>query len=346
MNISIAVVDTDIVYLEKLVEVLQEYDDLSVSMYTSAEKLQRALQTKSYDIVLFDADVSEHKLMFFHVTLPICLYSDEAKNRSLYADCAKVIKYQRISMIYKEMLKMYADTAGYRADFSKEQTAKILAVYSPIGGSGKTTVALALASRLSAKGKRVLFLSMEQMDSSAYLNPHTEETDGITSLLEGMNENSNLELKLKGILKIGLNGMAYVEGFERIVDINAVSQEEMELILEQIKAHANADVIVIDMESRLDAVGCAIFEKADRIVVIERQGELASYKLDRFAQQAVVLEHSKKMVKLCNFADGVFKENHNLQLKNIGFIGDCGNQSVKTILQIMTTKANIQDDII
>jgi len=62
MNISIAIVDKNREYLDRLVEVLQEYKELTVSLFTSAERLEQVLQTKKIDIVLFDPDVSEEKL--------------------------------------------------------------------------------------------------------------------------------------------------------------------------------------------------------------------------------------------------------------------------------------------
>lgn len=341
MNISIAIADADRSYLDKIVEVLQEYEDLTVSGYTNAELLQSSLETKRYDILLFDPDISENKMSFSNIKLAICLYSEEAGNAAMYADYEKVHKYQRISMIYKEVLKAYADKAGYVADFNREQNTQMIAVYSPVGGSGKTTVALALAGRMANAGKKVLFLSMEELDSSSYCNPHTEETDGITSLLEAIGENANIELKLKGIMKNGLNGMSYVEGFSRIVDFNIVSKEEAGELLEKVRKYAGAEVIVIDMESRMDSIGEVIFEKADHIIVIERAGELPTQKLNMFAEQAVVAEHNKKMSKVTNFADGSAKAVNKLQLPLAGTVFNYGNQPLINIIQSIITKCDI-----
>ena len=146
MNISIAVVDSDKEYNKRLSEVLQQYDELTIYICSSVQQFQKTMENNHIDVVLFDPDISEERLTFPGIKLPICLYSDEARNRSLYADFAKVIKYQRVSNIYKEFIREYADKAGYSADFDYSQNTGILAVYSPIGGSGKTTVALAIAS--------------------------------------------------------------------------------------------------------------------------------------------------------------------------------------------------------
>lgn len=161
--------------------------------------------------MLFDPDISEERLTFPGIKLPVCLYTDEARNNILYAD-----------------------KAGYSADFDYSQSTSIIAVYSPIGGSGKTTVALAIASKLTNMGKTVLFLSAEQLSSSSCMNPMQE--DGITALVEGAaDEHVNFELKVKGLMKQGANNMLYIEEFEKFVDYDAVTNDEMSDVLTRVR---------------------------------------------------------------------------------------------------------------
>lgn len=338
MNISVAIADVNRDYLERLVEVLEDYEELSVSMFTNADRLEQALQTKRFDIVLFDPDISEKKISFYNTKLSMCLYSEEAQNAGLYADCDKVIKYQRVSKIYKEVIKAYADKAGYLADFDNSQRTKILAVYSPIGGCGKTTIALTLANKLSSYGKNVLFLSMEQLDSSSFVNVHTEEAEGITVLIESAGENASFQLKLKGIIKKGFNNISYIEGFERFVDYNTVTQQEMFDVIDKIRKCGSCDVVVIDMQSSMDDIGKAVFEQADNIVVVDRAGDLPTRKMDMFAQQALVREYAGKMCKISNLVEGNTKASNVLSVPDIGSVHNYGNQPLKNIIQLISAK--------
>lgn len=86
MNISIAIADTNELYLERLLEVLQEYEELSVSIFTDVQFLEKTLQLKNFDIVLFDPDIAEEKIDFYNTKLSVCLYSGEAKNTALYKE--------------------------------------------------------------------------------------------------------------------------------------------------------------------------------------------------------------------------------------------------------------------
>lgn len=338
MNISIAIADANRNYLERFVEVLQEYEELSVSIFTNAELLEKALESKRYDIVLFDPDISEKNLTFFNVKLKICLYSEDAQNTALYADCVKVIKFQRISRIYKEIIKAYADKAGYLADFDSDKVTNVVGVYSPIGGSGKTTMALSIACKLLTYGKEVLFLSMEQLDSTSCVNVHTEDADGITVLLESMGESINFELKIKGLVKKGLNGISYIEGFERFVDYNTVTKEEIEELIEKIRRCGICDVLIIDMESRIDSIGQTVFEKADCIVVVEKAGDVAIRKMNMFAKQALTCEHKSKMCTVINFADNNVGQGDQLDVPNIGSVPNVGNRALRDVVQLIASK--------
>ena len=113
MNILLAIADSNKEYLRKISEELQGYSDLMIYVYTSADKLENAMENESFDVVMFDPDLSESRINFSRVKMPICLYSEEAENTSLYKECAHISKYQRISKIYKDMIRAYAEKAGY-----------------------------------------------------------------------------------------------------------------------------------------------------------------------------------------------------------------------------------------
>lgn len=340
MNISIAIADLNLEYIERLSEVLQQYEELTIHIYTSGYKLQAAIEKNRFDVVLFDPDISEERLVFPGVKLPICLYSDEAHNRSMYADFAKVVKYQRVSNIYKEIIREYADKAGYSADFDNSKNTGILAVYSPVGGSGKTTIALTVASKLVSQGKAVLFISAEQLNSSLCLNAKRE--DGVTALVEAVaDERVNFELKVKGIMKSGVNGMYYLEGFDRIVDYSAVTGDEFAEVLNRIRRGGFCNVVVVDMESNLDSISRSVIETADKVLVVEKAGELPAVKMNLFAQQTFTHEHRDKMMIVHNFAENNSVYSDQLAVPVVGTVHNYGNLQLKNVIQAINANGEI-----
>lgn len=335
MIISVAIADSNREYTERLTEVLQNQADLKLSVFTGADKLMKSLETESYDILLFDPDISMERLYFPRVKLAVCLYSEEAVNSSLYSDLVNVHKYQRISAIYKEVLKHYADKAGYQGSLGSLRYSTMYAVYSPAGGSGKTLLSIALSAKLAEAGREVLYLSLEQLSAASEIFPWKEE--GITKLIETLSTEASFELKLKGIAKKGVNTVHYLEGFRRIADYKDTTGEEIRELLSQLKHSGEYDCIVVDMGSHMDAIRIAVWEEADRIVLIQTGGETASEKMELFWQQGIVLEHKNKLAVIYNRS-----ENSILQdLPCIGRIRDYGRQTMKMVLQNISQSQEI-----
>lgn len=339
MIISIAIADKNREYIKRLSEVLQQNNDLNISVFTSSEKLQSALEREKYDIVLFDPDISETKLLISNVKLAVCLYSDEAENGSLYANLDNILKYQRISNIYKEIMKIYAEKAGYSAELNNSHRSEIIGVYSPIGGSGKTLIALALASKLTEYGKSVLYISTEQLSSSSSIFQYTEE--GNTALVEAVAGDTVFELKLRGIAKSGLNGIYYVEGFSRIVDYCDVTGDEMGKVLDSIRKCGIYDKIIVDMGSTIDDITKTVIEKSDHIVIANKPGEFAARKMSALVSQGMISANRKKIVKVNNFAENNSKYNEELDVPVIGLIHNYGNLAVQNIIHTINTNKEI-----
>jgi len=53
MNISMAIADSNREYVRRLAEVLQQYDELTIHVYTNMEKFQEAMDTNHFDVALF-----------------------------------------------------------------------------------------------------------------------------------------------------------------------------------------------------------------------------------------------------------------------------------------------------
>lgn len=339
MIISIAIADQNREYVERLSEALRQYNDLNISVFTNEERLKSALEREKFDILLFDPDISQNRIMVSGVKLAICLYSDEANNSQMYADVVPVLKYQRISNIYKEILKQYSEKAGYSAEFNYSQQTKLISVFSPIGGCGKTTLAMAVAMQYAESGYHTLFVSAEQLSSSSFLFEYKEE--GNTALIEAIDGDAVFELKLKGVAKAGVNGVSYVEGFERYVDYSDVSQAEMKKLLANIRKCGIFDRVVIDMESHVDGIANAIFEESDHIIIVNKPGELPARKIMMFSEQGLIMEIKNKCYIIENFAEPSSVYGKSLTAPVIGKVQNFGNLAVNNMIHTVLSSKQI-----
>ena len=65
MLIRIAIADSDNEYIDRLTNVLETYDDVSLSIYTDRYALETALMTKSFDVLLFSPELFDVQLCFW-----------------------------------------------------------------------------------------------------------------------------------------------------------------------------------------------------------------------------------------------------------------------------------------
>lgn len=345
MNISIAIVDGDRNYAERLSEVLQQYRDLSLSIFTSADKLQSVLEKKRFDIILFDPDISAERLMISGARLALCLYSDGCVNGSLYPECARILKYQRASGIYRDVLREYANVAGNVPGFGSGTGTEVIGVYSPVGGAGKTTIALAVAGKLKSLGHSVLFMNTEQLESTSAVNVHEE--DGIAMLVEDtVNENVNFKVKLTAISKHGLDDLEYLEGFTRLVDYDAVTGEEITRVFESIKRESDYRYVVVDMDANLDPRNRAVFELADRIILVEKPGELPVRKMELFFGQVFAQERQGKFLRLFNFAENNSSYSDMPDVPVLGKVHNYGNLKLESMIHAMNTNGEYAVDLL
>ena len=107
MNIKVAIADRDESYLDRLGEGLQRYKHLTCTRYSDPETFQRALLSRTFDVVLFDVSILSEKgdsiPDLSNVTLPIFLYHGDTEIGILPSYIEKIDKYQRVSGIYRRM---------------------------------------------------------------------------------------------------------------------------------------------------------------------------------------------------------------------------------------------------
>ena len=78
MLIRIAIADSDNEYIDRLTNVLETYDDVSLSIYTDRYALETALMTKSFDVLLFTPELFDGQVSLTSSTVTV-MFLDEEK---------------------------------------------------------------------------------------------------------------------------------------------------------------------------------------------------------------------------------------------------------------------------
>lgn len=308
MIVKMAVADSNIEYVERLMKGLEKYDELSLSVYTDRRSLENALKTKRLDVLLFDPSLYDGQIALPQNTLGIVLYDEASGMPGGRGTFPMVSKYQRISRIYKKVLELYADVCGNIGIAEGKNRVGILAFYSPVGGCGKTTISLAAAVRLSWMGYRTFYINIEDIASEGFYLQQSEEK-GMSDMVSCLGTEINFSVKLQGLLQNKTENLYYLNHFASPNDVYEIREEEIETLLNEINHTGLFDFIIVDMGVSLDGKTVKIFECADKIILIEKQDMISRCKLERFYSQMHIMNENKdKMLRVLNFRTGREKQ--------------------------------------
>ena len=266
-------------------------DAIEVSVISTLECLIETLQKQKYDVALMDASLID-KVDLSSIHLPLVLWSGY-ENAETVLHYERIKKHQRISSIIATVLERYSKVSKLRSGLDSKE-AKITAVWSPAGGVGKTTVALAYAAANVYKDKDVFYLNLEAFSGTpGYLCDNGKSISTVFEMLD--TDDGNIKMLIQGICSRE-NGITYLCGPSNFDDMYVLSTEN---IKELISACAQlSDELVIDLSCACDFRTRQVFELADKILLVTDSTHSSTSKLNQFKTQNNVFESNREKIEL------------------------------------------------
>lgn len=334
MLVRIAVADENEEYLNRLVSVLEEYKDLTLSVYTDRGSLETALVSRTFDILLFDAALYDGQPGMKKGSLAVMLLDEDRAVPAACQDFHKINKYQRISSIYKKILELYSEICQDVGEMMGRRPVVSAAFYSPAGGCGKTTLALAAASRLAMRGHKTFYVNFEDVASEDCYLPQSGEK-GISELLGFLGSEINFPMKLQSLLQTKEDNLYYLKHFDSPNDIYEMTPQEVGELLVEISRSGFFEYIIVDMGVALDARTLSIFEQMQKIVIVEKPDTISMHKIRCFMAQTHILNaYGKKMVRVLNFDNSRAVES-NGQIPLAGKVGGVQNPDSAQLITML-----------
>lgn len=278
MKIKLLIASGDSDYAEHLSRVLADKyaDAFEVSVCTTAERLRELLAAGKFDAALLEPDLMD-SVHADAVRLPFVLGNESAAGN--YSGIKSIRKHQRISSITGTVLENYAEL-GSNAGGLGTGRAHITAVWSPCGGVGKTSVALAYAARKVAGGKKATYLNLENFSSVPAFFP--EKGKSISTVFEKLE--TDVPMLLMGIRQQDSgSGITYFCGPDNYDDMNILTGEDLSVLIRSGAAHA--DELVVDLSSQCDQRVWTVFDLADTILLVCDASATSQTKLRQFMTQ-------------------------------------------------------------
>jgi pilus assembly protein CpaE len=153
---------------------------------------------------------------------------------------------------------------GGKIPISTQRQAHVIVVYSPQGGAGKTTVATNVAAALMRADTKVLLMDCDLQfgDVGVFLNLQSQRN--LIDLIESVDD---LDMDLvENVMMSHDSGLKVLLGPPRPEEAEDLAPDKIAQLVEKLRGVF--DFIIIDMASKLDDLAIAMFDLAERIILV------------------------------------------------------------------------------
>ena len=293
---TIILADTDFNYISslelKFIDTLDERINLEI--ITDKRYFDEYFATPRTAEILALSDELYTEALRKHNIANICVLVEQPESSGTEdLEIKSVYKYSSLKEIYNEIIGM-SSNADLRGNSTATETQVVL-VYSPIGGSGKTSVAIGLSTCLAAN-KRVLYVDAEEINTFAAL------IDGAESLStscysEFREDNNQVYLNIKPLIRT--DKFSYLPPFKGSLSSIGVSIASIIKFVECAKASKDYDYIVVDADSTYSDDKAILMSLADKVFMIVMQDRLSAYKMNMLLHNANCTD-MEKYIFICN----------------------------------------------
>lgn len=261
MKLLIAAKDSD--YVEHLSKVISDKysDTFEIYVCSSEERLRDVLTGKRYDIALMEPEFVGLTGRA-NIKLPLVFRSPDGSSVHVPAGIGQVSKYQRIASLVGDILEKYA-RSNPEADVDRSNIGRVIAFWSPAGGVGKTSAALAYAAQMVSRGKKVVYLSLQAFSDGASYFPQNGKS--ISTIFGSGSGSLSLLAQSIRLLDQG-SGIMYFCDPTNYDDISELTADDVEDLL--LGCAYGADELVVDLPGEWNGKVSRTFNLADTVIAV------------------------------------------------------------------------------
>ena len=271
-KLRLVIADKEQVYIDNVIDfIYSKYKNkFYVKSFTNEKSLYEHIdKTDRIDILLIAPSFYKEDIDLKKVVAPIVLSTGilpkEIKNFEI------ISKYQTGSNLVSAILNIFSEKSNFNicAEEGSKST-KIATFFSPRGGSGTSTLAVATALQCAQNHMNTFYLNLESFSSSRVFFNSIENGQNLSSILFFLKEKSkNLSLKIETSKLIDdVSGVHYFLPPENSFDIKDMAVDEMERLIDEMKAMACYDVIIVDISCELNDINILLMEKSNYLFYI------------------------------------------------------------------------------
>ncbi len=345
MKIKLAILDHDKNYIERLVTALNAKfeDKFELYSFTDLSLALPALESARVDLFLAE-DIFEIAEKDIPQRCGFAYLVTGAGIDTLNGQRA-ICKFQRVDLIYKQLLSIYSEKAGAAMSGMHGDGALNVALFaSPAGGTGTSSVAAALAKRLAAEGKRVLYLNLEPFGSADVFFAGEGAFDMSDIIFSVKSQKSNLQMKLESCAKQDASGVFFYSAAKTALDMRELTADDYEKLLGELRLSGLFSYVVIDTAFALDKKFFTLASAAYTVAFVSDGSAEANEKTSRACTALGILAECgevnvlERAVLLYNkFSNKTGKALEGIPLQNVGGAPRFDHATTEQVLEKLST---------
>lgn len=283
MKIKLAILEKDKNYLYRIVGIFNSRfsERLIIYSFTDLDTALDGLEKEKIDVFIAS---EEYKIETEKISeyCGFAYFVESPSVESLYGQRI-ICKFQKAELIYKEILGIYAEITSSSKSYKIEQggTASVIAFMPVSGGVGSSSMAASCAMALVRKGKKVLYLNLEQTGSTSLYFQGEGQFDLNDIIYSIKSKRSNLALKLESSVKVDSTGVSFYESPKIALDIVALTEEDLQQLIKELAVTTSYEYIIIDIDFSFDSKSMEIINQARSVVLVSDGSEVSNCKLER-----------------------------------------------------------------
>lgn len=326
MKYNIAVVDKDELYLGRMCRLFSERyaDRITVYSYSNLGNYEDGKKINHFDLVLFAEGMIEPE------NIPQgtqAVYLVEQNDIDKIDEFPVICKFQKHEVLFKQIMDLCLEkeVIHYTKKNVLGNVTKVVLVTSPQGGVGTTTVATAVARNCAQKGKRVLYLSLEQNAVTDLFFQGGEEYTFSDVIYTIKSKKSNMISRVENIVQKDDSGVYFFRPSRTVFDMHELNGEDIEHLLKEICTMGSYEYIIVDTLLKFNTDGYFLCDYADNIIVVSGGGDVAEKKLEQF-KSAIMIWDTQKATRFWTKSNLIYNklvQNYGVQNQMVNYASGC-----------------------
>jgi len=334
LKLNLLIADPDHAYVERLTTYLNNNDShrFSISYVTNKESLTTYLNKRgnNLDIALVHPSMSKEISVTHNVTT---ILLTDGRINILDKDKHVMSKFMRGDLIASQLIEIYTNEHPEHVYLNKaNRTTRTIAVYSPLGGVGKSIITAGSSMVAKKMGKEVFYLNLEDGCSTSCFF----DGSGFSSVSELIyylkEKKEQLPVKIEAIaFKDPATGVKSFAPPESLTDIAELTVKEIEELITSIMK-SNHELLFVDLSNQYSPQNMKALELADDILLVGTSSSTGKTRMNQFLKHLSVLEQ-RKGISLLNkthfISNQSFQQGTTENLVDAHFVSKfCSNQII------------------